>query len=237
MSGSWSFDALGINVWCAAGKGTFGTEEFLLRIAAGGLKNVVKHRDLILPQLGAHGVSAHLVRKQSGFRVHYGPVLALDVLSYIDAGLRATAEMRRKAFPLRERAVLIPMELVAALKPAMVILPILFLVSGFGGEKGFVHHMTHDGVFSMIAFLCAVFSGAVLTPLFLPCLPGCAFTMKGLAVGLPAAIALLCAWGGDLRSWRDILLGGAWLPMIPALSAYPAMNFTGCAVLLLFGFL
>ena len=52
-------DTKGINVWCAAGKGTFGTKELTERIAATDLKNVVSHRRLILPQLGATGVSAH----------------------------------------------------------------------------------------------------------------------------------------------------------------------------------
>jgi hypothetical protein len=137
--------------------------------------------------------------------------------------------MRRKAFPLRERAVLIPIEIVAVLKPAMIIIPILLLIGGFGGADGFVQNMTHDGIFSMIAFVCAIFSGAVLSPLLLPYLPGRAFTTKGIAVGLPVALALLYAWGLDLRSWRDILLGGAWLFMIPALSAYLAMNFTGAS--------
>ncbi|MFA6411223.1 MAG: mercury methylation corrinoid protein HgcA [Syntrophales bacterium] len=222
-------DTDGINVWCAAGKGTFGTEELIRRITASGLKDVVKHRNLILPQLGAPGVAAHLVRKQSGFKVHYGPILARDVAAYLDAGLKATAAMRRKAFPLRERAVLIPIEIIAVLKPAMIIIPILLLIGGLGGAGGFVQSMTHDGIFSMIAFLCAIFSGAVLTPLLLPYLPGRAFTTKGISIGLPVAVALLYAWGGDLRSWREILLGGAWLLMIPALSAYLAMNFTGAS--------
>ena len=222
-------DTEGINVWCAAGKGTFGTEELIRRIAASGLKEMVKHHDLILPQLGAPGVAAHLVRKQSGFKVHYGPILARDVAAYLDAGLRATAAMRRKAFPLGERAVLIPIEIVAVLKPAMIIIPILLLISGFGGAGEFVQNMTHDGIFSITAFLCAIFSGTVLSPLLLPYLPGRAFTTKGIAVGLPVAIALLYAWGGDLRSWREILFGGAWLLMISALSAYLAMNFTGAS--------
>jgi len=222
-------DTDGINVWCAAGKGTFGTEELIRRITASGLKDVVKHRNLILPQLGAPGVAAHMVRKQSGFKVHYGPILARDVAAYLDAGLKATAAMRRKDFPLGERAVLIPIEIVAVLKPAMIIIPILLLISGFGGSGGFVQNMTHDGIFSVIAFLCAIFSGAVLSPLLLPYLPGRAFTTKGIAVGLPVAIALLYLWGSDLRSWREILLGGAWLLMIPAFSAYLAMNFTGAS--------
>ena len=89
--------------------------------------------------------------------------------------------------------------------------------------------MIHDGLFSVVAFLLAIFSGAVLTPLLLPYLPGRAFSTKGLAVGLPVAVALLYAWGGDLRSWRDLLLGGAWLLLIPAFSAFLAMNFTGAS--------
>jgi hypothetical protein len=222
-------DTLGINVWCAAGKGTFGTEELLRRIEADGLREVVKHRDLILPQLGAPGISAHLVRKGSGFRVHYGPVLARDLPAYLDAGLRATAAMRRKDFPLRERAVLIPIELVAALKPALVIIPLLLLVSGFGGEGGFVRNVIRDGLFSATAFLLAIFSGAVLTPLLLPWLPGRAFSVKGLVAGLMSALLLLPAWGADAGSGRDLLLGLSWLLLIPAFSAFLAMNFTGAS--------
>jgi acetyl-CoA decarbonylase/synthase complex subunit gamma len=222
-------DTEGINVWCAAGKGTFGTEELVRRITASGLKDIVKHRDLILPQLGAPGVSAHLVRKQSGFKVHYGPILARDAAAYLDAGLRATEEMRRKTFPVQERVVLIPIELVATLKPAMIIIPLLLLISSFGGAGGFLQNMAHDGIFSVLAFLCAIFSGAVLTPLLLPYLPGRAFTTKGFAVGVPIAVALIYAWGGDLLSWRGILFGGAWLLLIPAFSAYLAMNFTGAS--------
>jgi len=222
-------DTNGINVWCAAGKGTFGTEELLRRIMASGLKDIVKHRDLILPQLGAPGVSAHLVRKLSGFKVHYGPIRARDVCAYLDAGLRATAEMRRKAFPLRERAVLIPIELVATLKPAMIIIPSLLLISGFGGEGEFLQNMLHDGIFSIVAFLLAIFSGAVLTPLLLPYLPGRPFATKGFIAGLCVAIVLLYAWRGDPGSRHDILFEGAWLLLIPAFSAFLAMNFTGAS--------
>jgi CO dehydrogenase/acetyl-CoA synthase gamma subunit (corrinoid Fe-S protein) len=45
----------GINVWCAAGKGTFGTSELINRIKCTGLESIVKHKSLILPQLGAAG--------------------------------------------------------------------------------------------------------------------------------------------------------------------------------------
>ena len=67
-------DTNGVNVWCAAGKGTFGTDELIRRIEATGLPEIVSHNRVIVPQLGGPGVAAHEVRKRSGFRVVYGPV-------------------------------------------------------------------------------------------------------------------------------------------------------------------
>jgi CO dehydrogenase/acetyl-CoA synthase delta subunit len=56
-------DTKGVNVWCAAGKGTFGTKELVNRILLSGLDKVVSHRKLIVPQLGATGVSAYQVKE------------------------------------------------------------------------------------------------------------------------------------------------------------------------------
>jgi len=132
-----ALDTKGINVWCAAGKGTFGTEELAGRIESSGLKEVVSHRSLILPQLGAPGVAAHTVKKLSGFGVRYGPIMAADLPAYIDAGFKAASKMRLKTVPLRERAVLIPVELVETIKPTLIIAPVLFLLGGIGGPAGF----------------------------------------------------------------------------------------------------
>src|SRR5512140_119839 len=55
-------DTLGVNVWCAAGEGTFGTGEVIRRVTDARLSEVVGHRRLILPQLGAPGAPAHEVR-------------------------------------------------------------------------------------------------------------------------------------------------------------------------------
>ena len=49
-------DTKGINVWCAAGKGTFGTVELYDRIVESRLAEVVTHRTILAPQLGAPGV-------------------------------------------------------------------------------------------------------------------------------------------------------------------------------------
>ncbi len=73
----------GVNVWCAAGEGTFGTDELVRRIEACQLNEVVSQRQLILPQLGAPGIAAHEVRKRSGFKVEYGPVRAADLPEYL----------------------------------------------------------------------------------------------------------------------------------------------------------
>ena len=48
-------DTKGINVWCAAGKGTFGTDELVRSDYRS--SHVVRHRTIILPQLGAPGIS------------------------------------------------------------------------------------------------------------------------------------------------------------------------------------
>ena len=46
-------DTNGINVWCAAGKGTFGADEIVRCVESSRLSEVVAHRTLIVPQLGA----------------------------------------------------------------------------------------------------------------------------------------------------------------------------------------
>ena len=84
----------GINVWCAAGKGTFGTGELVARIEASRLAKVVEHRQLILPLLGAPGVSAHEVGARTGFTVRFAAIEARDIPRYLDGGMRTTPEMR-----------------------------------------------------------------------------------------------------------------------------------------------
>jgi hypothetical protein len=109
-------DTVGINVWCAAGKGTFGTDEIVGRLATVNLAKVVSHRTLIVPQLGAPGVAAHEVSRQFGFRVVYGPVRASDLPAFLAAGLQAAPAMRRVNFTFWDRLILTPIELVGVIK-------------------------------------------------------------------------------------------------------------------------
>ncbi len=222
-------DTNGINVWCAAGKGTFGTDELVRRIEFSQLNRVVSHTELILPQLAGPGVAAHKVKKRTGFNVLYGPIQAADLPAFLDAGMKATPNMRQKTFTMYERVILIPVELVSTLKWALLILPAFFLLGGLGAPSGFWQGVLNDGLFAVLNLLGAVVAGAVLTPILLPWLPGRAFSQKGLIMGVITTlfITLFGAFYLDIRQdYMNIL---AWFFLAPALSAYLAMNFTGAS--------
>jgi acetyl-CoA decarbonylase/synthase complex subunit gamma len=220
-------DTKGINVWCAAGKGSFGTDEIIARVEASGLAGVVTHRTLVLPQLGAPGVSAHEVRKHCGFRVVYGPVRAEDLPGFLDAGMKATPDMRRVRFGLLDRVVLIPVELVGGAKYA-AIMALAFLVLGGLGRHGFsFSNMRTTGTEGAALLLGTFLWSVVLGPIVLPWLPGRAFSLKGAVLGLALAAAVWAVGvtgGPDAGSWLPV---AAWWLMVPALSSFVLMNFTG----------
>ncbi len=222
-------DTKGINVWCAAGKGTFGTQELINRVLGAQLGNLVEHRKLIVPQLGAPGISAHHVEKETGFRVVFGPVEARDLPAFLDGGQKATPQMRRKEFPLRERAVLIPIELLPALRAMIPLSIILFVLSGLASTSGYLESALNFGPRAVLGVLFATIAGAVLVPLALPFLPGRAFSVKGLWAGLLFALPFVFLTGIDLGIWPGRLEAAAWFLFIPAVSAYLAMKFTGAS--------
>ncbi len=224
-----ALDTNGINVWCAAGKGTFCTEELVRRIGFSQLDRVVDHREVILPQLSGPGVAAYQVRKLSGFKAIYGPIEAANLPAFLDAGMKATPEMRQKTFSLKERTVLVPVELVGALKWTLIMIPGFFLLGGLGGDAGFWSGMLHYGLFAVLCLLGALVSGAVLTPILLPWLPGRAFAVKGLVMGLITAILFAVFRTGFFSNWNDWPEILAWVLLISSFSAYLAMNFTGAS--------
>jgi hypothetical protein len=222
-------DTEGINVWCAAGKGTFGTAEVVARVQTSGLDAIVRHRRLILPQLAAPGVAAHEVQKQSGFRVIWGPIRAVDISAFLKNGMTATPEMRRKTFSLWERTILIPVELVGAIKRALGVCAVLFLLGGAAGRTGYWQGMIDHGGAAALSVAAGVIAGAVLTPLLLPWLPGRAFSLKGLAAGLAAAVPFVLLVGSGLPGWAGCLERLGWFLIIPAVATFLAMNFTGAS--------
>jgi hypothetical protein len=105
-------------------------------------------------------VAAHEVKKRSGFRVEYGPVRAADLPEYL-RNHQATPEMRRVSFSLRDRLVLVPVELVYALIPLLIV----GVVLRSGGA------------------VAAILTGVVLFPILLPWIPTHDLSTKGLILG------------------------------------------------------
>ncbi len=212
-------DTKGINVWCAAGKGTFGTEEIVRSISETRLNECVSHRSLILPQLGAPGVAAHEVRKNSGFQIKYGPVRAKDIPAYFEAGLKADPKMRTVRFNWIDRIVLTPTELTGLSSYALMFLGVLAIFH-IAGTRALDPRL-------LVAALGAVVAGAIIVPALLPWIPGRAFAFKGWLVGWlwTTGWALVHKWFTSAPP--PFLLGLAAFLILPSLSAFLAMNFTG----------
>lgn len=213
----------GINVWCAAGKGTFGTDELIRRIRAANLSLYVDHKRIILPQLGAPGVSAPKVKEVTGYQVKFGPVRAEDIKAYISAGLKKTQEMRSVKFGIKDRFTLAPVEVVNSLK--FLLLAILFMagISGITSQGYSLTALWMEGLTSALYLVLAYVSGAFLSPVFLPYLPFRHFGGKGLVAGMTSfgAVFLLT------HSLHSMLYFLGWILMSGAISSYLAMNFTG----------
>ncbi|MFH1981958.1 MAG: mercury methylation corrinoid protein HgcA [Pseudomonadota bacterium] len=216
-------DTLGVNVWCAAGKGTFGTDELVRRIEKSGLAKVVSHKTLILPQLGATGVSAIAVKKQSGFSVIWGPIRADDIPAFINTGMKAGTGMRMVTFTTAERVVLIPMELSIVLKYLIWVVVGAAVISGIGPGIFSFGQALHRGMLIITACLGGVVAGCVLTPALLPWIPGTAFAAKGALLGGAAGIATVAAAGAGTGRLEAVLM----VLCAAALSSFLAMNFTG----------
>ena len=208
-------DTKGINVWCAAGKGSFGTEELVSRIEQARLADEVQTRRLIVPQLGATGVCAHEVHRRSGFKVRFGPVRAEDIPEFLRKG-EASDEMRRVRFDMRDRAVLIPVEA----KNALPFVAGAALAAYFG-----------DGALGSAGIAAASAAGLAGFPVLMPLLPGEDFSTKGFvlggAVGLGAAAAALLAHDGASFASR-MVRAASYLLALPPITSFLALNFTGC---------
>jgi hypothetical protein len=219
-------DTKGINVWCAAGKGTFGTTELVRRVRETGLKSLVKHRTLTLPQLGAAGVHAHRVKRECGFGVRYGPVRARDLGEYLRAGGRATADMRTVRFGIVERAELAPMELVSTLKQSYPWLIGLFVFFGLKPQGIIFREAFFVGLPVVALASLMVLAGCVLAPLLLPVLPSRSFALKGWLLGAAVTGAFAATRFGSPVLGRFLLPMTALL--FPAVCSYLTLNFTGC---------
>ncbi|TLM99226.1 MAG: acetyl-CoA synthase subunit gamma [Actinobacteria bacterium] len=215
-------DSRGVNVWCAAGKGVFSTEEIVRSVQVARLDQVVSHQKLVLPQLGATGVAAHEVRERTGFSVVWGPVRADDLPTFLDAGMKATAEMRRVRFDTRDRAKLVGVELSVLWRPRTL----AWVAAGVAALLALTFvsaPLAAAGAIAAIAAALAVVAGAGLMPLLMPWLPGRTFSLKGAEIGAVLVGAFVIALAGGIPGaggWGLIIAGAA-------LASFVAMNFTG----------
>lgn len=216
-------DTRGINVWCAAGKGTFSAGEVSDLVRRSRLAEVVSHRRLVLPQLAAPGVTAREVTRDCGFSVRFGPVRATDLPAWLERDGQGDEAMREVTFTLAERAVLIPVELYLLARPLLGLVVLALCLSGLGPGVFSPAAAVHRGVLLLGATGLGILAGAVLVPLLLPWLPARQFWLKGVYTGLAvAALARpLVATGVSGVEQAALTLWAV------AVSSYLAMNFTG----------
>jgi hypothetical protein len=207
-------DTKGVNVWCAAGKGTFGTDELVRRIESSGLASLISHRKIIVPQLGAPGVSWQEVAKRTKFIVEYGPVRADDLPEYLKTHTASPA-MRRVEFSFWDRLVLTPVEFMHVALPTLAAAAALWFLAG---------------PVASLAAVSAVLAGTVIFPLLLPVLPTRDFSTKGMLLGVIVSIPFAYVFGTNpnLPVWAGVLSAAAALLLILPVISYLALNFTGC---------
>jgi hypothetical protein len=222
-------DTDGINVWCAAGKGTFSTTELAYRIKFCNLETLVSHRRIIIPQLAASGVCAREIRSLTGFRAIFGPIDSADIPRFFELGLKATPDMRRKTFGITERMVLIPIELVESSKRGVFIVPAFLLFACLAGQDGCLSNILNRGLFAVLALFIGIASGGAVTPLLLPWIPGRSFTTKGLVAGAVTGAAFLLSLALLGIPLRGIMASVGLFFMILGVSSFLAMNFTGAS--------
>lgn len=214
-------DTKGVNVWCAAGKGTFSTSNIVQEIKNTSLNLIVKHRRLIVPQLGAPGIAAHEVKELTGFRVIYGPVRAKDIKTFVEANYKATRVMRTVGFPFKERAKLIPVDFMYNKYKLLIALVIIFILSGIDKSGIVFSKMLSTSAFPVLGITGAYVAGIVLTPLLLPYVPFRAFSVKGAILGGLTTIILYSIFSSGMTELLSIGL------ISVAIASFVAMNFTG----------
>jgi len=247
-------DTKGVNVWCAAGKGTFGTTELANRIIITNLDKIVEHRRIIVPQLGATGVSAYQVKaltsnnppKQplsqniipvnfshvaahlkinQGFNVIFGPVRAADIKEFIRNGYKSTPEMRKVKFDLDDRIRLVAVDLVYARYKLLAAFVLIFILSGLNSQGISFSQALDKGLPALLNITLAYLTGITLTPILLPYIPFRMFGFKGLITGILLSIIL---YGFKLIGSNPIEVI-SWFLILSAVSSFMAMNFTGAS--------
>jgi hypothetical protein len=247
-------DTKGVNVWCAAGKGTFGNTELVNRISLTKLEQIISHRRIIVPQLGATGVSAYKVKELTsapaaengirgvpakvdlsplgkslkvnrGFNVVFGPVRAADIKAFIENGYKTTPGMRKVTFNFSDRLKLTPVDIVYARYKLLAAFALIFLLSGVNNHGISLAQSFHKGLPGMLYIALAYFTGIVITPMVLPYIPVKMFAFKGYIAGIVLSFILFLSNNFGNTIPETI----SWFLLLPAIASFMAMNFTGAS--------
>jgi acetyl-CoA decarbonylase/synthase complex subunit gamma len=159
------------------------------------------------------------VAQRCGFSVKFAAIRAADLVEYLDNGMVTTAAMRRLTFTFYERLVLIPLEIVLAIRSIVVVGALALLLASLLGSPA-------AALPAFYAYLGAVMSGILIGPLLLPWLPGRSFAVKGAITGLLWSLLFYTLAGGP--GWNAGVTAAVFLAL-PAVSAFYTLNFTGCS--------
>ncbi len=127
---------------------------------------------------------------------------------------KATADMRQVKFPIRDRLVLVPVEFVTTLLPALLAMVVAYLIGGLAYALA-----------ALTVFLC----GTAFFPILLPWLPTKDFSTKGAFLGLVVAIPFVLSvllhsnWSWYQRFGQSL---GYFLALSASIS-FISLNFTG----------
>lgn len=92
----------GVNVWCAATGGLLTSHDVVSVLKTSRIEDAVDHRTVILPQLAAAGIEAHIVQKKTGWHIVWGPVYAKDIPEFTKT-MEKTPKMRKVTFSVQQR--------------------------------------------------------------------------------------------------------------------------------------
>ena len=171
-------DTDGINVWCAAGKGTFSGEGILAQVDRyRGVLGQQRWLTMILPKFGMAGVDLRQLRK-NGIRPIIGPLYARDLPAYLGAPPLKDRDLDTVAFDGRSR--------IFSWLPGML----QFLAYSLALLLVFMGLNLLWGVTVPACVVCITALVATVYPLAFPLLPGRRFAVKGLSLATVVSAGL-----------------------------------------------
>ncbi len=125
-------------------------------------------------------------------------------------------------FTIVERLILAPVEIALIWKIFAIVTLAIFILSGIGPDIYSFEAAWQRGITATVATILAILAGALITPVFLPWIPGRQFWLKGILAGGVVGLAQFF-----ISTNSNILENIGIVAWIAATASYMAMNFTG----------